>query len=607
MIRIKYETWKKTCELIKEYSTKYGKFYLQLYPIKFCNNYEVIITEKYFKSNILNGKFLMEDNNYTVCENYEMKDDGTFRNKTLIPPILYIYYTAIVMEISNKYVEKRNSNISVRYAGNYKKGRLHYRQEYYEFINELEENSFLYDTFIKIDIKDFYENIDINKMTNLLKDSISMNEKEQMVFKEFITFIGNKKFPQIDGGIASSYLATIVYLDIIDNRYYKVLQKIFGKNSFKMTRYADDLYIFFDKNNYVLKKLENKLTYEYSNLIHEYSLNLNMKKTHLKPSCEIYQDINSISLEDEAILEKELDDDFKKESLEKFFKDLIERTKDEGINYKSYYDIIDECFENPEIRFYQRQIYSTIVFKELEWFKQTETYCDLIEIIRNNNDILVHDPKRLLSALLNMHSGELIKRFLYNLYMKDEKHQWTVYDSFLSMRYLLYRNFKCTKLLSILEREDFKFYTYIEQYINGDWVDLIVKSNLPNMNIYDKALEESIIFIRFLSIIECNKQNFLTYQAYMKSFFDSVTLNLFYKKQNKKKKYFEKRQILDFYNNNYNISNSEYSIIERFCDSRNENPLCHSNIKIIKNKNMKKKIEEESKEIMKILENNCNK
>lgn len=58
----------KTCELIKEYSTKYGKFYLQLYPIKFCNNYEVIITEKYFKSNILNRKFLMEDNNYTVVK-----------------------------------------------------------------------------------------------------------------------------------------------------------------------------------------------------------------------------------------------------------------------------------------------------------------------------------------------------------------------------------------------------------------------------------------------------------------------------------------------------------------------------------------------------------
>ena len=51
-----------------------------------------------------------------------------------------------------------------------------------------------------------------------------------------------------------------------------------------------------------------------------------------------------------------------------------------------------------------------------------------------------------------------------------------------------------------LEKEDFKFYTYIEQYINGNWVDLIVKSNLPNMNIYDKALEESIIFIRFIFI-----------------------------------------------------------------------------------------------------------
>lgn len=130
--------------------------------------------------------------------------------------------------------------------------------------------------------------------------------------------------------------------------------------------------------------------------------------------------------------------------------------------------------------------------------------------------------------------------------MKAEKHQWTVYDSFLSMRYLLYKNFKCTKLLNIVEKEDFKFYTYIEQYINGNWVDLIVKSNLSNMNIYDKALEESIIFIRFLSIIECSKQNYLTYQAYMKSFFDSVTLNLVYKKQNQKKNILKKGKFLIF-------------------------------------------------------------
>ena len=190
MIRIKYETWKKTCELIKEYSTKYGKFYLQLYPIKFCNNYEVIITEKYFKSNILNGKFLMEDNNYTVCENYEMKDDGTFRNKTLIPPILYIYYTAIVMEISNKYVEKRNSNISVRYAGNYKKGRLHYRQEYYEFINELDEAGLLENTIIVLygDHDARLPRADYNKLYNYNMETHEFLTEEDPNYKEYDSF-----------------------------------------------------------------------------------------------------------------------------------------------------------------------------------------------------------------------------------------------------------------------------------------------------------------------------------------------------------------------------------------------------------------------------------
>lgn len=48
----------------------------------------------------------------------------------------------------------------------------------------------------------------------------------------------------------------------------------------------------------------------------------------------------------------------------------------------------------------------------------------------------------------------------------------------------------------------------------------------------------------------------------MKSFFDSVTLNLVYKKQDKKKKHFEKWECLDFYNN-YNISNSGCSVIEK--------------------------------------------
>ena len=514
---------------------------------------------------------------------------------------MYLYYTAVVMQISKKYKQKRNENISVRYAGNFAKEELHYKNQYYEFINELQEQSYKYDTYIKLDIKDFFEKIDINKMTILLKNSISINEKEQMQFKELISFIGNKKFPQIDAGIASSYLATIVYLDIIDNKYYRQIKEILNTEEFKMVRYVDDLYIFFNAKDLQLNKIENRLTYEYTNLIHEYSLNINMDKTYVKSSSLIYEDINSISLEDEAFLEEELSDDFTKNALEGFFRELINETENNGINYKTYYNIIDECFDNPNIRFYQRQIYNTIVFKNLEWFKGTKTYESFKNILSNNNDILIHDPKKLLSALLNMRSSELIKRFLYNLYIKYEKYEWTIYDSFLAMRYLLYRNFKNKKLLNILKEKDNKLYLYIIQYIKNDWTDNIINTNISEMKICDKALRESIFFIRFLSIIEFNKENYLTYQAYMKSFFDSITSNLVYLKENKKEIFFKKRRILQFYKKNFNIDKNKEEQISRFCDSRNENPLCHSNIKIIKNKNMKEKIIRESRDIVEML------
>ena len=99
MYKIKYETWKETCELLKKYSNKFGDYYFQLYPIKYSKNYDSIEELEFFKNNILNGKYLTEENNFIISENYEIKDDGTFRNKVLVPPILYIYYNAMVMEI----------------------------------------------------------------------------------------------------------------------------------------------------------------------------------------------------------------------------------------------------------------------------------------------------------------------------------------------------------------------------------------------------------------------------------------------------------------------------------------------------------------------------
>ena len=42
MINITYDIWLEACELIKEYSKVYGKFYLQAYPFYKFNNFNQI-------------------------------------------------------------------------------------------------------------------------------------------------------------------------------------------------------------------------------------------------------------------------------------------------------------------------------------------------------------------------------------------------------------------------------------------------------------------------------------------------------------------------------------------------------------------------------------
>ena len=61
MYRIKYETWNEICELIKNYSQKFGNFYFQLYPIKYSRNYDSITDIEYFKKNVFSENNLSEN------------------------------------------------------------------------------------------------------------------------------------------------------------------------------------------------------------------------------------------------------------------------------------------------------------------------------------------------------------------------------------------------------------------------------------------------------------------------------------------------------------------------------------------------------------------
>lgn len=148
---------------------------------------------------------------------------------------------------------------------------------------------------IKIDITSFFANINVDKLISQI-DEVCNSEKviftqtQLHLFKELLKYCGNGKFPLIENSMASSYLATIVYLNEIDTKLHKyITENISIFSSFSMVRYVDDMYLLIssDKPIQCLHAAYNEIRNEHSSILENYGLALNAKKCCLKETKEI--------------------------------------------------------------------------------------------------------------------------------------------------------------------------------------------------------------------------------------------------------------------------------------------------------------------------------
>src|SRR5690625_3503168 len=151
---------------------------------------ELLVSEDFFRNYIQTGLFLYYQENWLVANNYLMKGDGNFRNASLISPIMYLLAQTIGKTISKKYVSSRPLAVEAFYAGNFQENRLYYRKDYDLFFKTINDLSQSYQYFIKTDIKDFFSNIDINLLfemiaNRLLERDEPISQKNLLLYKEF--------------------------------------------------------------------------------------------------------------------------------------------------------------------------------------------------------------------------------------------------------------------------------------------------------------------------------------------------------------------------------------------------------------------------------------
>lgn len=593
MFGITYDTWKQTCQMYFDLSIGSKKSYLQWFPFSKIDEDEkqYIYSEEFFEKYIKKAAFVLFPEAMHQSENFLQKGDGSFRDSSLISPILYLVLQAIGKEMSNYYHPERNVSIGVFYAGNYEYMRAKYKQDYDEFYKLI--NTYISDCqyFVKTDITNFFSNVNLDILIDRIDkvcnaEDIHFTPTQLKMIKELLLYCGAGKFPTIENSIVSSYLATIVYTDEIDNRIYQFIkEKIDSINEFKIIRYVDDMYILINSPHDIIRLHDayNQIRNEYSSILKEYGLSLNTKKCCLKPAIEINNELKK-SLYDEYFngIQHDIEELFEGK-FQEFLDSLLLELKNDYIDVEHYNYLINKHFSSDDIEFTPTEVYNHFIYECEDILQNSKVVSTICKLINTDISFISLDPKRLSIMIMKTRSMPAIKSLLNQLFLRNRNGLWNSYDTSIAISYLIQSEFKHIDLLEALNENSVNLKNYYYYCCKNSFLSTLRNKRINDyLQIIDK--DWKAYFLYFMYWIERKRHNILAEYAFYKNYFDRFTADLafFYKYDSNSKKpnykaFYKEQAFKMFYKE---IDRSE-EIIKRAHDLRNANPMSHSSAGLI--------------------------
>ena len=613
MFGISYDTWKSVCDMYFSLKPGAQKAYLQWFPFTKLSpeDKKTIAGEEFYNNYIKTASFMLFPPAMHQSENYLQKGDGSFRDSALVAPVLYLFLQAIGFEIHNHYSSIRPSDISVYYAGNYERLRPKYKQDYDDFFKELNSSIDEYQYFIKTDITNFFANINVDKLISQIdsicnSDSVTFSQTQLHLFKELLTYCGNGRFPLIENSVASSFLATVVYLDAVDKALYEYIStNITVFSSFRIVRYVDDMYILISSDKPVgyLHEAYNEIRNEYSSILKNFGLALNTKKCCLKESKEINQELKK-SLYDEYFNgQKHNIEELFSGALYRFLKDLSLELLLDSIDIEKYNALIDKHFSSDDIEFTSSEVFNYFVYEDETDLQSDAVVKEIIDLVEQSISFISLDPKRLTVMIMKTNSDRAIKGFLNQLFKKNRSDKWNSYDTTIAISYLIQSKFRHIDLLDILSNRHPKLYSYYYHHCKSSTIhclDLWRAKRLSEII----ARDSKAYYLYFMHLCEMKRENYMAAFAYYKNYFDRVTADLDFaagndpslKKPNYNK-FYKEGTLISFYNG---VKDSK-AVIETAHKLRNANPLSHASSGLLDNNNTSEDLCESIKALSRLI------
>ena len=115
MLGITYKTWKDTCQMYFDLGKGVKAAYLQWFPFTkiSSNDQDTLASETFYNQYIKSGAFVLFPTAMHRSENFIQKGDGSFRDSSLLSPVLYLVLQAMGKEVSTVYSPQRGNQIEV--------------------------------------------------------------------------------------------------------------------------------------------------------------------------------------------------------------------------------------------------------------------------------------------------------------------------------------------------------------------------------------------------------------------------------------------------------------------------------------------------------------
>lgn len=593
MFGISYNTWKEVCDMYFSLHIGTHKAYLQWFPFsKLSDDDKTKISGKdFFNKYIKTGGFVLFPEVMRHSENFIQKSDGSFRNAVLISPIYYLILQSIGKEISTRYAPQRPVDVGVYYAGNYELKRPRYKQDYDDFFKAINAGAEQYQFYIKTDVTSFFGNINVNELIDRINDvcnqtTQTISQSQLLLLKELLLYSGDGYYPLIENSMASSYMATVIYLDAIDCELHDFIRtKVDDISSFQMIRYVDDLYILFssDKPLNQLTPVYNTIRNAYSSILKKHGLALNTKKCELKETTQINEELKK-SLYDEYVNGEIADIGvFFTGKLQGFLTEIYERLCGQGLTNDFYTKLIEKHFSSADIEFTAEEVFNYLVYENQAELKQPEVSEILVRIINEDVSFLSIDPKRLSVMVMQSGNDSAVKAMLNQLFIRSRAGVWNSYDTTIAIAYLIQSKFRHIDLLDVIYTNNHDLYSY---YYYGCKASFICQIKKDKYNRYLRCIENDskAAFLYFMSLCENNRANYLGAYAYYKNFFDRISADMAFKagvdtkcKKPNYNKYYKEPALKRLY---AGITDCDV-VIEKAHKLRNANPLSHSSACLI--------------------------